>query len=942
MVLALNDRIMVTLRDSFLARFSFPLDPFQVESLDALDKGHSVLVAAPTGAGKTIVGEYAVHMALSRGVKVFYTAPIKALSNQKYEELVSWLGHERVGLITGDHSINPEAEAVVMTTEILRNMMYADSPTLWNLGYVVMDEVHYLADRFRGPVWEEIIIHLPRSVQLVALSATVSNVEEFGAWIEEVRGSTDVIVSERRPIPLWQHVLHDHELIDVFVDDEGNPVPSHGPQAHRRYREVNPALSQIGSYGGGDEMVRSRKPRSERGGRRGYRSRRAHRQITRDYEHGKRHSQQIRRRGMSRADVVHTLEAEGMLPAIFFIFSRSGCDLAVQQLMRANVSLTSAEDRAAVKAAFRAAFADLSPEDAYALRISQIEKAALHGVAAHHAGQLPGVKRVIEELFSAGHISVVCATETLALGINMPARTVVLDKLTKFNGVEHAKITPGEYTQLTGRAGRRGIDVQGHAVVVVSDAALAHEVAGLASTRTYPLRSAFHPTYNMTVNLVDRYPLREVREILETSFAQFHVDRSVVSQARRARELEDIAEKYGDAVTCDAGDIAEYGAIVEQISAREKQLSQERATKDREVTRSTVGRLRRGDIIAIPGGRRNGFALVAHHDKTVKGPQITVVTTEGQVRHLHAGDFVAPPMVLDTMRSPSLDRLRSARTRKDTAAALREKLRGERSAKDAVRSRAKTPSTAANDPQLRELREKMRSHPCHSCPERDVHMRWIVRYRKARRDHEKALRTISERTSFLSRQCDRIRGVLEALGYVEPEYKGRSRATAKGQLLQRIYSERDIVACEALDSGVLDGLSPPALAAVASALCYEPRREDTLAGHIEDRSFARALHALGLCADKVNEYERQAGLDLTPEPHPGLAAEVWRWANGAGFAAAVRDNPVTPGDFVRHVRLVIDLLDHLAHVPGNRYQGVAAVAKKARLQLLRGIVAQDM
>ena len=306
----MNDAPDIGLRGHFTARFAFDLDPFQLSAMDALDRGSSVLLAAPTGAGKTIVGEYAVHRAMAHGVKVFYTTPIKALSNQKYQELVEWLGHESVGLVTGDVNVNSEAQVVVMTTEILRNMMYADSPTLHSLGYVVMDEVHYLADRMRGPVWEEIIIHLPRSVQLVALSATVSNVEEFGAWIEEVRGSTEVIVSERRPIPLWQHVLSDHELIDVFLDEDGRATPSHGPFVHRRYREVNPMLAEIGkgAWGdvpdghryGGKRHGRGRK--SSRSGRRGYRDRR---NDQRGPHRSHRHEQRMRPRAMSRADVIY-------------------------------------------------------------------------------------------------------------------------------------------------------------------------------------------------------------------------------------------------------------------------------------------------------------------------------------------------------------------------------------------------------------------------------------------------------------------------------------------------------------------------------------------------------------------------------------------------------------------------------------------------------------
>ncbi|MCT2149694.1 DEAD/DEAH box helicase [Dermabacter vaginalis] len=945
----MSEHTIANIREGFTGRFSFDLDPFQLSAMDALDRGSSVLVAAPTGAGKTIAGEYAVHRAIAHGVKVFYTTPIKALSNQKYQELVEWLGHEAVGLVTGDVNINSEAQVVVMTTEILRNMMYADSPTLHSLGYVVMDEVHYLADRMRGPVWEEIIIHLPRSVQLVALSATVSNVEEFGAWLEEVRGSTEVIVSERRPIPLWQHVLSDHELIDVFLDEDGQATPSHGPFTHRRYREVNPLLAEIGKDSwekvptdrrhGSNRRGRSRK--HGRSGRRGYRDRR---QDQRGHRRSSRHDQQMRPRAMSRADVVFLLEKKGMLPAIFFIFSRSGCDQAVSQLMRANVRLTDDAERSQIKEAFRAALGDVRADDYDALGIGRIERAAMNGLAAHHAGQLPAVKAVIEDLFARGLVKVVCATETLALGINMPARTVVLDKLTKFNGTEHAQITPGEYTQLTGRAGRRGIDVEGHAVVVVGSSVAAQDVAGLASTRTYKLRSAFRPTYNMAVNLLGRYSLEEAYETLESSFAQFHTDRSVVAQARKAREKHDVAEQYREAMHCSKGDIAEYADILEKISAREKELSRNRADKQRERTRSIVGKLRRGEIIAIPGGRRSGFAVVIDHEKTVKGPRVWVVTREGQLRDLYTEDFSASPMVLETMRVPSLDRIRSARVRKDTASALREKLRGEESPRKAVRARSTGKTANLNhDPLLVELREALRAHPCHHCEEREQHMRWISRYRKAAREAARAERTVTQRTSHLVRQFDRVRAVLEALGYVgEADATGHVSVTSKGELLKRVYSERDLIVCEALDQGVLEGLSPDALAAVASALSYEPRRDDGGSEDHDDRAVTRALYALSFLVDDINVQERRAGLEQTPAPHPGLCSAVYRWAHGEGFAQSVGNIPVAPGDFVRHVRQVIDLLDHLAHVPGAAHTGVAATARKARLQLLRGIVAQDM
>ena len=468
----------------FLLTFDFEFDPFQVSACHAVEDGKGVLVAAPTGAGKTVVGEFAAFFALQAGKKCFYTTPIKALSNQKYSEFVAKFGEDRVGLLTGDTSINGEADILVMTTEVLRNMLYAGSNTLTNLGCVVMDEVHYLADKFRGAVWEEVLIHLMESVQVISLSATVSNAEEFGEWLGEVRGETEVIVSEIRPIPLFQHVLIGNRLMDLF--DQPGKI---NPEILQREREA---------------IRRSSLGRSNRG----------------------RFAEPSDR--MSRADIIEKLQRENLLPAITFIFSRVGCDAAVKQCLHAGLRLTSPEERVEIRQTALRYTQNIAEEDLEVLGFQEWLTALERGIAAHHAGLLPSFKGAVEDLFQRGLVKAVFATETLALGINMPARTVVLEKLIKFNGEAHVPITPGEYTQLTGRAGRRGIDIEGNAVIQWSPTVDSASAAGLASTRTYPLRSSFSPTYNMSINLIARFGRETARRSLESSFAQFQADRAVV------------------------------------------------------------------------------------------------------------------------------------------------------------------------------------------------------------------------------------------------------------------------------------------------------------------------------------------------------------------------------------------------------------------------------
>ncbi|MGP3925757.1 DEAD/DEAH box helicase [Streptomyces sp. 8N616] len=911
----------------FREMYDFDLDPFQIEACQALEAGKGVLVAAPTGSGKTIVGEFAVHLALAQNRKCFYTTPIKALSNQKYNDLVKRYGPRKVGLLTGDNSVNSEAPVIVMTTEVLRNMLYAGSQALTGLGYVVMDEVHYLSDRFRGAVWEEVIIHLPESVTLVSLSATVSNAEEFGDWLDTVRGDTEVIVSEHRPVPLWQHVLAGRRMYDLFEEKDARDGTPGGGR-----REVNPDLVRLA------RMENSRPA--------GGRDRRRGRNNLREADRERERRQRSRIWTPSRVEVIDRLDAEGLLPAITFIFSRAGCEAAVQQCLHAGLRLNGTEERAKVRALVEERTAAIPDEDLHVLGYFEWLEGLERGIAAHHAGMLPTFKEIVEELFVRGLVKAVFATETLALGINMPARSVVLEKLVKWNGEQHADITPGEYTQLTGRAGRRGIDVEGHAVVLWQRAMDPIALGGLAGTRTYPLRSSFKPSYNMAVNLVSQFGRHRSRELLETSFAQFQADRSVVGISRQVQKNEEGMSGYREAMTCHLGDFEEYARLRRKLKDRETELAKQGAAQRRAAAAVALEKLKPGDVIHVPTGKYAGLALVLdpglpagranghrgfeYHD----GPRPLVLTAERQVKRLAAIDFPVPVEPLERMRVPRSFNPRSPQSRRDLASALRTK-----AGHIAPERHRKQRSAAADDQEISRLRSEIRAHPCHGCDEREDHARWAERHQRLQRDTRQLERRIEGRTNTIARTFDRVYALLSDLGYLHGD-----EVTEDGRRLARLYGELDLLASECLREGVWDGLKPAELAACASALVYEARAaDDALPPKLPTGNAKQALGEMVRIWGRLDAKEEEHRISESEgvgqrEPDLGFAWAAYRWASGHGLDAVLTEADMPAGDFVRWSKQVIDVLGQIAEAAPEG-SPVRRNARRAVDGLLRGVVA---
>ncbi|WP_199042455.1 DEAD/DEAH box helicase [Glycomyces salinus] len=870
--------------------YPFELDDFQVRACRILEDGHGVLVCAPTGAGKTVVGEFAVHLALAEGAKCFYTTPIKALSNQKFHDLVETHGADRVGLLTGDTVINGEAPIVVMTTEVLRNMIYAGSPTLRGLRYVVMDEVHYLADRFRGAVWEEIIIELPQEVRVVSLSATVSNAEEFGDWLKSVRGSTEVVVSEIRPVPLWQHMMVGGALLDLFEPD-GDRVSK--------------------------ELLRKDQRSRERGERQG----------------GRRRGRQFVDRGRA----VSRLDQAGLLPAIYFIFSRAGCDAAVDECVRAGLRLTDAAERDRIVDYATASCAHIDPADLEAVGFDRWLEGLGAGIAAHHAGLLPVFKEVVEKLFERGLLKVVFATETLALGINMPARTVVLERLIKYDGSDHVMLTPGQYTQLTGRAGRRGIDIEGHAVTVWAEDIRPKEVAGLASRRTYPLNSSFAPSYNMAVNLIAAAGVDRAFEVLASSFAQFQFDAEAVHIAEQARAMARKSAEEAEGAACDRGDFLAYYELTQSLAQAERRAQKRRKGARRDQARSTLAELRVGDVVWIPRGKRTGWAVFlrrSSHPKAGHDPRWTVVTADGWAGSLDTSAFDGGVEVASRVRVPKRFNRKDPRERADLASSLREATKGlERPSR-----RGGAPET----PEIARLRDEVKAHPCRTCPDAGRHTVHASRWSRLHREEENLRKRAGRREHSLARQFTAVREVLSEFGYLDGE-----AVTMPGRLLRNIFCETDLLVAQCLRDGVWEGLDAAAMAAIASTVIYDSRFEEDEFFVAVPGPINEAVAATGRRWEAIRRAENSRGLSLTAKPQLGLAWPIYRWTRGEELSKALAASdgpwPMPGGDFVRWARRTADLLHQVGTTarqigtPGSN--GLADAAFEAVEAIRRGVVA---
>ncbi|MFA5774471.1 MAG: DEAD/DEAH box helicase [Ilumatobacteraceae bacterium] len=857
-------------RASLTSHYDFELDRFQLDALAVLDAGESVLVAAPTGSGKTVVAEYSIALARQHGKRAIYTAPLKALSNQKFGDLVAHYGAGEVGLLTGDNSINSGAPILVMTTEVLRNMIYADSHALDNLGVVVLDEVHFLQDAYRGPVWEEVIIHLEPTVQLVCLSATVSNAEEVADWLTTVRGPTRAIVEVHRPVELINHyVVGDKatdrvRIFDTLVGTRPNPEIERLESSAARQGQVSPRFTNQRS--------------------------------------AKRPQRRSRLFSPSRIEVVSLLKDQDLLPAIFFIFSRNQCNEAAMACLKSGIRFTNADERKEIASIIDDRLDMFTDDDLAVLEFSQYANQLESGIATHHAGMVPTFKEIVEACFVRGLVKVVFATETLAVGINMPARAVIIDKLTKFTGEHHQALKPSEYTQLTGRAGRRGLDSVGHALVLWSPFVSYAAVAELALSRSFKLTSAFRPTYNMAANLIQTTSQIEARHLLNLSFAQFQAGREVVEVqariSRRSRERDRLRAQSQSPF----GDIQEFRA---------------RGTmwRRRSLIESSISQLQPGDVIFVTKSGDPTRAVVLATAQRSNGTKITALGIDRSVSSLTERDFESAPQTLTHIDLPMPYAPTNPKFLREAHVRLQN-----------VKTGGRANRRHTHDHSVEE-------HPVESDPDLKHRLNAAVSADRIDRELEQLQRRVDHSVQSVSRRFDEVVTHMEKWGYVSSW-----SLTERGRTLSRLFHESDMLIAESVVENIFEGLDAPSVAALASVFVYEHRSGDPAPKpQFPNPQLKTRWREINQISNTMSAAEEKRGIPVHRPPDPGFIATTFLWASGSDLYDILDNDDLTAGDFVRTMKQLIDLLRQLGQVATSADGRDTAI--EASNRLFRGVVA---
>lgn len=890
----------------FESFYPFTLDEFQRQAIATLLAGDSVMVAAPTGTGKTVLAEFGVWEAFKRTGRVIYTTPIKALSNQKYRDLRAIYGDE-VGLLTGDVSENRDARVVVMTTEVLRNMLLQTPWDLDNVDTVIFDEIHYLADPERGTTWEESIILCPDHVQLICLSATINNADEIAAWIGRTHRPIQLITHTERAVPLCLHYFMDGHL-NLIVDQNGTLV--------KDFPHTGGELRRQASRGG---FGRRRNERS-----------------TPEMD-----EPQPR-------EIIDALAARDMLPAIYFLFSRNDCQAYAERLAVMRPNLVTPMQVDLIEQTIEAVLSGMRPEDRDLAQVRTITELARKGIGFHHAGLLPILKQLVEVLFARGLMEVVFATDTLALGINMPARTVVVGRMSKWDGRRRRLLIPNEFQQMAGRAGRRGMDPIGHVVVPYSPWLTFRETLEIATGELHPVQSAFAIRYNTVLNLWDPPRGDRVRTLLQQSLAQFQ-------SGQRIRDLEDqiihVGEEtaripQGCLIGLDGGEelLEDYRRINRSLAAaqsKERRLNAERVSVERQLETATPwdepGRqaLRRAFRMAAAGtlahAREGGWAIFVGRGSQggvgrflFRDGTIRLLTQYRQLDHLTDKKVTLP----DELINPS-DDISNALTvvsAEDLASVWRHTEELDLPDLDAIaaehraieQERAATliatldQDVAAAEEQSHTLWSERQEHPCHACPRRDEHREYLAQ--TARLDQQRAGleetlgRQIDLEEERLRNVIRGIRNVLHRFGYLHRGYP-----TEKADMLAEVFDNDGLILCEIIDRGLLDKLPPEDVAEVFSWFSFDREFRYGNRFVLPDR-LVLARRRIEDVEHAVLSEERSEGLAISEGHNPNFYGAARAWCGGATVAEIGEKIELSEGDLVLTFNKTIDLMRQVAEM----------------------------
>ena len=856
--------------ERFRARFPFPLDDFQVEAARAIDADQSVIVSAPTGSGKTLVAEYAIQCALQTGKRIAYTTPLKALSNQKFNDFTRAYGADKVGILTGDVKVNPHAQVLVMTTEILRNALFGSG--LEDLGYIVLDECHYMGDEGRGTVWEEIIVGAPKDVLLVGLSATVSNVKEIADWISIVHRPIVPIFHPQRPVPLHYAVA---DLAGDIHDID-----------HVRSRTARVV---------GDET----RGNDDRG-----------RWYT--------------RRVVDPVVLIEALEERGWLPAIYFIFSRAGCERAMQDALTDGRPLITREQRREVDTVIGEAVAE-NPSIGESALSQAVFQGLRIGVATHHAGILPGLKRLIESLFERGLCRVVFATETMSLGIHMPARAVALQGLTKRTDRGFRSLSHNELTQMAGRAGRRGIDPQGQCVIALDARDGLEDLLRVVDGEPEPIESQFKLGYGSAALLLGTgAPPEVLRKRIESSFGQYQNLRRIREMEAEVRALEEALERARtyEAPCGDFARIARYRRARQEVEARRQATGRGGRRGERSPVEAEPGRLA---LVRRKGAPSLAMILGVH---AIRGHRtlFDALLPHGAVVRLKSGLIKRVFWATPPLHVPRDLRRGEPRGLRHLTEQLERLSVGELMA----REREQGPEAVLG------------SIECHRCP-------WgaTTRCDHALRDQERLVERLTQRRealdSFKNAYWQEFLRVVEVLEQFHAVSDGRLQP--KGRLIAALRHDNELLLSETISRSLFEDLTVAEAAALCSALLEESRSgEPQLArAFLKKRpKLKRRLDQLLQAADGVWQAQRGRHLGMPVTVHPGFMPSVFRWASGEDDWASIVAESFGghEGDLVRAMRRLIDLLRQLAEAPEVPVEIARLLGQAARL-IDRGIVLES-